>query len=197
MAEGSIAIATLLWNMLSGLAQGYATQRKNFFEHHVEPLQSRMGQIHQDYIAGFEEVRHPLKNGTTPPDEVIEFLRERRRDYEHERQLSQHLAVELEKARKPFISPELWDAVNDYCHAIVEYFDASANLEGTSLYTQFIQMMLDQSYTGAKDVGQTSSIDSNSRRFLVERIDIILNRRLPKSFSKVSASYAVLRARLL
>ena len=106
--------------MLAGLVNGYASQKRTLFEDHVEPLQNRVVEIHKDYITGFEEVRRHLKDRTRPTDDLIEFLRDRRRDYEYHRQLTRDLAVELEKRRGRVINDEIWMAVEEYCRAIAD-----------------------------------------------------------------------------
>jgi hypothetical protein len=66
-----------------------------------------------------------LRDDTAPPEQVFEFLRECRRDYESERQLAYDLA-ELEKLRRTSMRGETWEAVENYCNSIVRYFSIGA-----------------------------------------------------------------------
>jgi hypothetical protein len=191
----------LLWQMLVGLVNGYSAQRRNFFEDHVEPLQNKMLEIHKDYITGFEELRRRLKDRTPPTDDLLEFLRERRRDYEFQRQLSRDLALELEKRRSRVVNKELWMAVEDYCGAVSGYFFESAQVGGLSWYSYFIHQVEFRTsigYGDHYDVWQSPmGISNPADHDLLETVDSVLDKGLPRAFERISKAYAVLRARLL
>jgi hypothetical protein len=198
MAMEFLSIAEFLWNVVSELVKGHGTQKKEFFQNHIEPLQDRVLRIHQDYIAGFEEVRRLIKDDSKPSEEIIEFLLERRREYDSQRQLSRHMAEEIEKAKKLPIDKKLLEAVSNYCDSIVEYFNASASIAGVSWYTEFIDNVRFQSSLRTVDVvWKGSGISGNPRSDLLESVDIVLDKFLPMAFDKVSAMYAALRAQLL
>jgi hypothetical protein len=107
-------VATLVWNMITKLVGAYGAQKKGFFTTHVEPLQVQLLSIHRDYISGFEEARKIIRENAAPDVDVWEFLRERRRDKEAERDLTRSLAAELEKVRRRFLGDSTWIAVEEY-----------------------------------------------------------------------------------
>ncbi|WP_413935515.1 hypothetical protein [Nitrospira sp. BLG_1] len=191
-----LGVIELLWSMLEAVAKGFTTQKKEVFENHVEPLQVRMSAIHKDYIAGFEEVKRILKTHEKPTPELLEFLYERRRENEHERQLSNDLANNLAKLKKVGIRNDDMEAIKAYATAIAEYFSASGRIGGFSWYTDFIDIVQRNTRAGFHDVWFTTAISGNLDGELMGSANQILNQGLPNAFKKISSSYAYLRTRL-
>jgi TIR domain len=196
----------LLRDMISALERGYVAEKKAFFEAHVEPLHQRMVEIHKDYVAGFQEIARHLKERTTPPSKLLDFLKERRRLYEHERRLAQDLARELGHARKAGISDDLWRSVQNYSEAIMEYFSATAKVGGFTWYSEFLRGVEGAIRAGfgeaharalGEDVWREAGFSGHPRIDLLHAVELTLDHDLPRAFQKISSSYAILRARLL
>ena len=192
---GAIA---LLWNMLEGVAKGYKTQKKEVFENHIEPLQERMTEIHKDYISGFEEVRRILKNSEKPSPELLEFLYERRRDYEQQRQMANDLASNLAKLHRVGIKTSDMEAIKSYATAIVEYCSASGRVGTYSWFTDFLSIVESNIRMGFDSIWNARfSISGNPQEDLIKLTDDILNQGLPNAFRKISSAYANLRTRFI
>jgi hypothetical protein len=184
--------------MLSTIVGGYRKGRREFFEKHIEPLQHRMTEIHKDYIAGFQEARQHIRDDVAPEGSLIEFLKERRRDYECERQLSHSLADELDKAHRSGIRGETWEAVKRYCGSAVDYFSAGAEISGLSWYSDFLSMVEQWVIDGTEVwTGPARSIEGQPLKDLLSRLELLLDKRLPEAFATMTRNYAELRARLL
>ncbi len=197
MAAEWLSTGQLLWQMLQGLVNGYASQKRNFVRDHVDPLQDKVMEIHKDYISGFEETRRLLKDDTAPQEDLIEFLRARRRDYEMHRQLSRDLAEELGKTRRRVISNENWEAVEEYCRAVVDYFTEGALFAHQTWYTRYLNGVEDFTRRGADHVWAAGAVAGSRKHDLLDEADRILDQQLPRAFGRVSKAYAVLRRRLL
>jgi hypothetical protein len=191
------AVYKMVWDMIWDFARGYSARKKDFFENHIEPLQQKMIAIHKDYVSGFQEISRHLRDGSKPASELVEFLKERRRDYEHERTQARDLAAELENVRKAGINDDRWREVEQYCDAIVAYFSASADVGSISWYSDFVRAIESSIRAGLNDVYPGAGFSGNPRTDLLEAIKDALDRGLPRAFQKVSSSYAVLRARFL
>jgi hypothetical protein len=197
MADPWTPVATLIWTMLTKLVGAYGTQRREFFTKHVEPLQDQMLSIHKDYISGFEEARKLIRTNAAPDGAVWEFLRERRRDNEAERQLAQSVASELEKARRRFFGDSTWVAVEDYCRSVIDYFTASSEPGGLSWYSNFLDMVEGHYRITGRPKYSFTGFSTDPRRDLLEALDYTLDYKLPGAFKDVSNKYAHLRSILL
>ena len=184
--------------MVKTLVSGPATQKREFFTNHVEPLEKRIEQIHKDYMEGFQEIRRHLKDGTAPTSDLMDFLKERRRVGESERFLARDLAQEMDKARKTGMNLDLWTAVMDYCNSILKYLSATASVGGFSWYTNFIHSVESAIRVGVgRNVWHRMAYSNDAQADLLNAVDDTLDHHLPRAFESVSASYANLRARLL
>jgi hypothetical protein len=96
-----------IWDMLINLLQADSNNKKSFFENHVEPLQEKLTQVHKDYIKGFQEAQKYLRDGSVPPMTLLDFLKERRRDYQPERQLVESTAAEIISSENSKFSGEI------------------------------------------------------------------------------------------
>ena len=67
-----------------------------------------------------------MKDDTQPPDDLVDFLKERRRYYEIDRVIARDLAIEMAKARDA-VGDELWELVDSYARSIVEYCSNHCN----------------------------------------------------------------------
>lgn len=197
MAEFTIGTAKVLWDMIEGLLRGYIAIKKDFLEQHVEPLQSKMMEIHNDYIHGFQEARRYLADGTEPPERVIEFLRERRREFESKRKLSLALSQELTKAPRPGLDKDVWELVVAYCQSIVDYHSSGSEIANISWYSNFIEGAQRRIQMGLGGIWTTNAISGNPRWYLIKAIDYKLDTELPWAFKRVLNSYAALRSRLV
>ena len=181
--------------MLSGLVHGYNARRKDYFQTHVEPLQQMITTVHKDYVVGFEKARNHLRDDSAPPEQLFEFLRERRRDYVCDRQLARDLASELQKVSKSGIKGDTWRAVEQYCNSIIRYFSAGASVSGYSWYTDFLNNAQSLAkFNLSSGIWFTSAISGNPRSKLLQQLDYILDEELPGAFADVSKSYAQLKA---
>jgi hypothetical protein len=206
-----------VYDLLAGLVSAKHANKKAFFETQVEPIQKKLARVHADYQKGFTEVRSLLDKRETSSNELahlrelLEFLRERRREYEAERQLLQDLGTELRKAGKHGLAGQDWALVEAYCQAVVHYFTAGARAGGATGYSWFTdlieivernaRLLENHSKQLERDVTMnvwfTTSISGNPMRDLREGVDQVLNKDLPYAFSQVTNAYAALRAHLL
>jgi hypothetical protein len=190
------AVIGLLWKMFDK----YGSQKKDLFENHVEPLLEKMTVIHKDYIAGFTAFRQHLDKRTKPSHELLDFLKERRRDYAQDRQLISDMADKLKKLHKVGIKSEDIKALQAFAETIVAYFSASSEIGNISWYSDLIEIVRWQSRYDVDvipDVWQTTAIAGYSPDILLPVVDHILDNTLPNAFQKVSEAYADLRVRLL
>jgi hypothetical protein len=193
-----IAVTQFVLGKLEGIIKAYSSQKRDLFVDHIEPLQEKMIAIHKDYISGFQEVRGLIKNDARPSGEIIEFLRERRREYDSQRQLSRHLAEEIEKAKKLPLDKKLLETVSAYCDSIVEYLNASSSMGAISWYSHFIDNVRFRSgLERENNIWEEKSISGNPRDDLLGIIDTVLDKLLPRAFDKINATYAALRVKLL
>ncbi|MBK9208527.1 MAG: hypothetical protein IPL71_09570 [Anaerolineales bacterium] len=182
------------------ILEKYIPSKKDVFENQVEPLLEKMIVIHKDYIAGFTEFRQHLIKRTKPSNELLDFLKERRRDYAHERQLINDMAEKLKKVQKAGMKNEDIKALQAFAEAILAYFSTSSKIGNISWYSDLIEIVRWQSKYDVDvipDVWQTTSIEGYSPDILLPTIDSMLNEELPNAFQKVSETYADLRAHLL
>jgi hypothetical protein len=198
---GEVEALSLVWDLLKTLVSGPVAVRHDFFKDHVEPLQAKMADIHKDYISGFQEIRRHLKDQSEPASDLIEFLKERRRAYDHERVLALQVANELEMVRKVGINSDLLELVKGYCESILKYFSASASMAGFTWYSGFIDTVETWIKSGYGSMGESVwrevGYSSKPREELLAAVDSVLDERLPQAFAKVSGLYALLLARLL
>lgn len=187
----------IIWEMVVGLIQGYSKGKANLFQQHVEPLHARMQEIHKDYLKGFVEVRAHLADRSVPPAHIIEFLKDRRREYAAQRDLAEELSKELEKTDLLTASDPVATAVKEYCRAITSYFASASGIGGISWYTGFIQGVETKARMNLPGVWDTLAISGSPRRDLLDEVDWILNEGLEKALSPVNTYYAVLRTKLL
>jgi hypothetical protein len=197
MSEGLEGVAAILWHMIADSLRAYVSRRDKFFDRHIEPLQAKILLIHHDYIDGFEEIRQYLIDGTTPPARFVEFLRERRRDTECERQLSRNLAKAIREHRKLGMTDDTWKKVESYCRSIGRYLQASSAMGGVSWYSSFLDTMDHFIELGIEDVWERMPIAPNPRKVMLENASYVLDNQLPKRFNRVSENYAAIRSRLL
>jgi hypothetical protein len=109
----------LIYDMVMDLIKGCTTQKASLFQSHIEPLQLRILEIHKEYIQGFSTLRKCLKERLEPPSTVLEFLKERRREYAMQRDLMKNLAKELENVKRLAIREDILIAISKYCEAIL------------------------------------------------------------------------------
>ncbi len=197
-----VSIVELLFKLATAGFTGFQANRKAFFETHVEPVHVRMSAIHKDYTDAFKEIESRLRDNARPTQELLEFLRERRRDYEAERTLTRNLANELQQIRNRGLNDRRWSAVEEYCNAIVAYFNVGgqmAGVVGVSWFTDFLDIVERNCRDERRqDVWWTSSIGGCSPRYeLLEAVQAIRTDGLPKAYDSMSKQYAILRARLL
>jgi hypothetical protein len=197
MPDITLSGVKIVWDMLVGLIQGYSKRQADLFQQHVEPLHARMQEIHKDYLKGFVELRAHLTDRSVPPAHIIEFLKDRRREYAAERDLADKLSKELEKADLLTANDSVATAVKEYCRAITRYFSSASEIGGLSWYTDFIQDVEARVRLEIRDVWGTLAISGNPRRELLEKVDWTLNEGLAKALSPVNAYYAVLRTKLI
>lgn len=197
MSDQWTSRGALLWRLIGDLLHTYIGQREKVFDDHVQPLQERLAAIHVDYISGFEEVRRHLADATTPPLNVVEFLRERRRDQACERELARCVARELRKVRKFGIGEDGKKAVDAYCRAIIHYFHTGSDIGGMSWYSHFLEFLEQFIQEGREDVWKPLPIHGDPRAYFLEEIDLLLDKRLPRAFERVAKSYARIRTELL
>lgn len=196
MREPTTALASLVWGIVSKLVESYSSLRPAFFETHIEPLQNRFLQIHKDYVQRFAAARQALLDAR-PPESVIAFLKERRLEYEYERQAARDVATALESHRKRGLTDDRWRDVEAYCTAILGYMQASASGAGYSWYTDFMRATENRLRGGLSSAWPDDGFSGNPRRDLVHDIDRIINVRLRHASEEVSRAYAKLRATLL
>ena len=196
---GAVEGVGLLLNRLLDLARAYQGEKRSLFQDHIDPLQTRLDEIHNDYLAGFRETRDLIRKGGRPPTEIIEFLRERRGRSLAERQCAEALASGLEQSRRLRLNDELWNDVAVYCQRVLDYLGASRELASVSWYTHFLESVEFKTDLGegAGNVWSCMSISGDPDRELLEGIDETLNERLPQAFEEVTRSYGALKVRLL
>jgi len=193
----AISVIELLWKMIEELIKGQGSQKKELFENHIEPLQNRVIEIHNDYVSGFEEVRFHLRENKKPPEELIEFLLARRRDYEYNREMTRALATELAKIRRAGLRNDNLAAVENYANAVLDYLSAPSLATSLTWYTRFIEQVRWNMEMGLDDVWKIEYMSGLPHQELLESVDYVLNHGLPSSFKDLSTAYANLRTRFL
>jgi len=113
-----------VYDLAFGVITGFRSRRADLFNLHVEPLHKRILEVHADYVSGFQQARRVLNDKTKPHAEVIAFLKERRREYAAERDLSGKLAQALDENRPFAIRDKVWAATETYVKAVTGYFVA-------------------------------------------------------------------------
>lgn len=198
MAEPFSAAAGVLWQMITRLIAGYGEGKQDLFDRHVEPLYQQMTRIHKDYISGFQEARRRLEDRNAPSANVIEFLRERRRDYDSERYLSRRLAEELARNRRLGIKGGTWELIEEFCQDIARYFNAGAGGANISWYTDFLDTVAFQAREGYDDPWFANAIeDPDPTLQLLRDINRTLDAELPKAFNEVTDAYVKLTRKLI
>jgi hypothetical protein len=171
-----------IFDMIMAMVRSDICDRETFFRNHVEPLYEKLTQIHKDYITGFQDVRAKIKDSSLSSEELISFIRDRRREYGHERYLAKALALELSKAESRRFSGDIGSAIEDYCIAICGYFSATGEREDVdtslpkigSAYSETISLL-------------------EAKRDVSEDINFIIEKGLPQAFDKISSAYARLK----
>ena len=188
-----------LWDMLVGLVRGYESGKKDLFTSHIEPLHDRMMEIHKDYISGFEEVRSLLESKSAPTNDILQFLKDRRRDYLADRVLAQKLSEELLNAERRVVRNQAWESVSSYCTAIQKYFIATSGVGGISWYSSLLDSIEEKLRMGNIDslIWTPMQIGGNPREILLQEVNAILDIGLPKALSPISTYYARLRRDLM
>ena len=168
-----------IFDIFTAMIRSDISDRETFFDKHVEPLYEKLTQIHKDYIIGLQDVRAKIKSGSFTNEELISFIRDRRREYGLERQLTYALANELSSAESMRFSGNIGSSVEEYCHAICGYFLASrVGKIGDTHYSEMISLL-------------------EAKQEISEHIDIIIEKRLPQAFNEVTSAYAKLKVGLL
>lgn len=196
----SISAAKTVFDLISSVVQGYSKTKKEFHDHHVEPLFRYIEKIHRDYTAGFQELRIQLNGSEYPTADAIAFLRARRRDLEVERIHAVDLADVLSARRMRFGSDFNWLLVEKFCSSCSEYMKESASISSLTWYSSFVGSLETYQESNRDLNWQASSqigISGDPRSELISKIDHVLDHVLPRNFSAVSRNYAKLRSRLL
>lgn len=165
----------------------------------VDGLQQRMDAIHRDYMTSFQQLRQHMRSRTTPPAGIIAFLEERRADLEAERQVSKDLARYLGESPKKSMPEGRKNDVEEYCHAVLDYFKCGSSIAGLSWYGDYVNSVrvhVERPRPG-RDVWTVNTITEDAAAVLLNEIDDIVTKHLPAKFGRVSTSYARFRAGLL
>ncbi|SFE22549.1 hypothetical protein [Nitrosomonas sp. Nm166] len=202
MSDLFISIGELLFKLVTTGFAGFRENRKSFFETHLEPIHVQMSSIHKDYTDAFKEIESRLRNNTRPTQELLEFLKERRRDYESERTLARNLANELQKIRNRGLSDDNWSVVEEYCKTIVNYFNVGNNMDGVSGFSWFTDFLyiVERNCRNERrqDIWWTTSIGGcDPHQELLEAVQAVRTDGLPKAYESMAKQYAIVRARLL
>ncbi len=189
---------SLVWKMVTELVNGYSSDKKDILTIHVEPIHSTMLEIHKDYISGFQDALKHIKNKEIPPSQVIEFLKQRRRDYEAQRDLAEKLALEFDAAPRRVIGTDTWANIKGFCSAVVDYFIADSNVTGLSWYSFLIDDVESKVNSGLyTSVWDTGAIYGDPRHELEKGINQALNVGLPEALSRINRYYAALKRQLV
>lgn len=192
-------------NLLFRLVQAYADRKANLFRNHVEPLQNHVLQIHDDYVRGFTQLRDHLRRRTMPPQEVVGFLKDRRRDLDARRDLVSNLSAGLAQAKKRGISLSVWEVLSEYCDAVLSYLESSGGMAAVSWYSGFIEdielnIRLQQEYPDSRrhrNAWDPTGIAGDPAGDLLNNAETTLDLYLPKALSRVNQAYARLRAMMV
>ena len=185
-----------IYDMIMDLLKGNVQDKKEYFSNHIDPLYEKFTKINRDYVNGFEELQSRLDSRTAPPEELIKFLRERRRDYEDERIYAKSISAELANPENVRYFGELHNAVNEFCKSISSYFSASGAVASDSWYTDFINSVETSNKIGADDSWSSGGFSSNPRKELLNKVNYTLTNHLPTAFKNVTDSYAKLKIKL-
>lgn len=191
--------------LVTTLVRAYAQRKTDLFRNHVEPLHAHVLKIHEDYLRGFAELRDHLRDRSVPPEQVVAFLRDRRREHAALRDLVKSLSSELASAKKRGFSDAVWQALGDYCNAVLDYFDASRGMAAVSWYSDFIQDVEANlafrielpEYPRHRNAWVASGIAGDPAADLLENAERTLDLYLPNALSAVNQTYARLRTMLV
>ena len=208
--SGVTSVGKSVFEFLNGILKWSRDYDKEFFTQHIEPLQKQMEAIHKDYRTAFAEARRHVKDSSQPPHALLDFLRERRKDYESERQMTKALALGLKEAGRQ--RKKHSEQVESYCAAVMDYFTAGARAGGAtgiSWFTDLLDMVetkmrLAENFErkeGIKptnmNVWFTTSISGNIHGDLIHCFDDLVDRELPAAYQKICNNYGTLRAAML
>jgi hypothetical protein len=187
-----------LIKLVSDFAKSYESGKAKLFNSHVEILKTKIDEIHADYVKSFVNVRTSLEQKEVPISEMLDFLEARRHDLAAQRDLVQHLATELRNADSRVVTPTTWTAFENFCGAIVNYFNAGNSIANASWYSDFIRFMqISRMASLEAKFFETNVFGNDPRRDVIEKISLILEHRLPAALSEVNKYYAELRSALL
>ena len=176
-----------IFDIFTAMIRSDISDRESLFRNHVDPLYEKLIKIHKDYINAFIGVRDKIKANSLSNEELISFLRDRKREYDLERKLAYALAVELKGTGSKRFSGEIGSAVEEYCHSICGYFsiirEVSINDSDSlpRISTAFSEMI------SLLEVKQGIS----------EMLDFTIEEGLPQAFNKITSAYAKLKIILI
>lgn len=182
---------------LVGLVKGRSIEKADLFKNHVDPLYKEVEKLYKDYQKSFVELRKHLMDNTVPSNEIVEFLKERRLQYDANRDLTQRLSEALIKEDRSGLSKKNYELIKAYCESILKFFSVTGSIGGTSWYSFFVEGVERRIQMGFTEVWETSAITENPRRALLTQVNGVLENQLKQAFSSINRDYSKLKVNLL
>jgi hypothetical protein len=195
MVDVSVAGVKFVSDFIIGVATRFKTDKRELFDNHIEPLFLQMKDIHDDYLKGFHAAKVLIQTRATPTSEIIQFLDERRLFLYVEREVSASLAEELKIGRSILRREPGWQTVEKFCQHIIHYFHAAGTVGCVSWFTDYLTQLRMMSKYDFATWDQTA-IAGDPHVAMLEGIENIITKQLPKAFAPIINSYSQLRIEL-
>ncbi|WP_183560385.1 hypothetical protein [Mucilaginibacter sp. SP1R1] len=183
------------------IKEGYSNTtetRKNYFNNHIEPAYVKIELVHKDYLTTLSMLVKMKKKEQKSNEEVIEWLKERKIEFQTERIRLQKLQSELfnndyfNKTFKKDTEISKWTV--QYLEDIFKYFKQSNYLQDMTWYSYLIQVIessvaLQNSHPESGPAGLHANASSAD---IFKHIDTTIG-VITSQFDFISESYSRLR----
>jgi hypothetical protein len=177
-------------------------KQRIFFEKHIEPVFLKLEQIHKDYTDSFSKLARYMSNQELPPQELVEWLQDRRHKLESERIDVKNFKQELYSSNfyKLAKDSEVGAALLEFVEAIKKFFYTPQNMYEVSFYRRF-EGELESSIYALKQHPDPKTRKIAAKMFYEAAevkdtftiLENVVNKYLPRNWNQVSFSYRRLR----
>ena len=126
-------------NFAQGRKEANFEKQRTFLEKHIDPVFSKLEEIHKDYTDSLSKLARYMSSQELPPQELVEWLQDRRHKLESERIDIRNFDEELNSSAfyKSKKETEIGIALTDFLSAIKKFFYTPQNMYEKSFYSDF------------------------------------------------------------
>jgi hypothetical protein len=181
-------------------------KQRIFFENHIEPVFLKLEQIHKDYTDSLSKLAQYMSNQELPPQELVEWLQDRRHKLESERIDVRNFEQELHSSNfyKLTKESEVKAALLEFVEAIKKFFYTPQNMYQVSFYSRFegqlasfVRTLRQHPDPKTRKLAKKVFYEAHEVKDVLTILENVVNKYLPRNWDLVSSSYRRLRGLLL